>query len=212
MCHSQTENRHTDRPQSTWKWAQPHGCSSGGTPTPLLPDLCPSLLQLAAFPIGKPQGEQGHGVKRPAGPRADPTAQRASEDAGLGTASPTSTIPRLQGAPTKLGAAQPRSGMLLPLLSLLALPARKAQGPWYSLRSSNQSKRIKGDNKAGESSLQRRLGTGPKRIYLSSFSPEREKILPAAPGPAWKQSGGNPGCAPWPGRDGRGGKGWGEPS
>lgn len=208
MCHSQTENRHTDRPQSTWKWAQPHGCRSGGTPP--LPDLCPSLLQLAAFPIGKPQGEQGHGVKHPAGPRADPTV--SSEDAGLGTASPTSTIPRLQGAPTKLGAAQPRSRMLLPLLSLLALPARKAQGPWYSLRSSNQSKRIKGDNKAGESSLQRRLGTGPKRIYLSSFSPEREKILPAAPGPAWKQSGGNPGCAPWPGRDGRGGKGWGEPS
>lgn len=62
-----------------------------------------------------------------------------------------------------------------------ALPLNPASlqpgGLRYSLGSANQSNRIKGDNSGGERSLQRQLGMGPKRIYLLSLSPEREKIL-----------------------------------
>lgn len=82
-----------------------------------------------------------------------------------------------------------------------ALPLNPASlqpgGLRYSLGSANQSNRIKGDNSGGERSLQRQLGMGPKRIYLLSLSPEREKILPVALGSPClrhKASGGNLRC------------------
>lgn len=208
MCHSQTENRHTDRPQSTWKWAQPHGCSSGGTPP--LPDLCPSLLQLAAFPIGKPQGEQGHGVKRPAGPRADPTVKTQ------GWVQPAPPAPSLvcrvllqswEQLSHSPGCCSPSPA------SRPSLPGKR-KGPGTASAAQIKASASKETIKQGRAAFKGGWAPGQREFIFHRFLLKGKKScqpLLALPASGRKQSGGDPGRAPWPGRDGRGGKGRGEP-